>query len=436
MVPFLSRSVGFFHQMGDPPVQVVHSSVRMAPFVRKPGFVQFTDPCLGIRLFQQGGTGRHEQPYGVLDRVDVVDQVVHFDEIQQLQVVVQRRPGREGHQRGPHGQVRFPQDGERADDVLPVVPFRQATEHEIADRFDGRDDEDPAQVPGFGEERRMLQDMFDLGGKVEGEAGMGVAHPSQDAQNVRGTVQKIGVPEGDVARSHAHLLVDVGQHHVGGHGEKPAVVHRRDRAMQARVETTPRRLGVPGGHLFRPGIQLGVPFQRGQAGAVRYRPLLAGKMGRGGRNGARRGVGVGPGVPGGALARAKPVHQVAERLFELAADHRIGAVGQEIIGVQGSVESVKAQVRVRIEDPDAARQVHPDPHGRVHGHRDTDKPGAADGILGDRLDGRIDRLDLVPFRLQAGGRGGQAEGLMTQFIAGYEQDTIFAFHHASSWYLW
>ena len=59
-------------------------------------------------------------------------------------------------------------------------------------------------------------------------------------------------------------------------------------------------------------------------------------------------------------------------------------------GVQGGVESVEAKMRAGVEVPDAARQVHPDPHGRVHGHRDADEAGPANDILRDRFDRGID----------------------------------------------
>ena len=103
-------------------------------------------------------------------------------------------------------------------------------------------------------------------------------------------------------------------------------------------------------------------------------------------------------------------------------------MGQEILGVQRGVESVEAEMRAGVEDPDAARQVHPDPHGRVHGHRDADEAGPADDILRDRFDRGVDDRDVISFGLQASGGGGQAEGLMAQFIAGDEQDIIVTLH--------
>ena len=109
----------------------------------------------------------------------------------------------------------------------------------------------------------MLENVFDLGSEIERESWVGVSHLAQDAQHVGRTVQEIRIAESNVARPHAYLLVHVGEDHVGGYGEKPAVVHRCDRAVQAGMQASPRSLGVAGGKQFHPGIQLGVPFQTG-----------------------------------------------------------------------------------------------------------------------------------------------------------------------------
>ena len=269
--------------------------------------------------------------------------------------------------------------------------------------------------------------MFDLGGEIEGDSGMGFLQPAQNAKDMGRTVQEIRVPEGNMAGPHAHLLGYVGKHHVGRYGKKPAVVHRRDRAMQTGMEATPRGLGITGRQRLRTGVQLGVTFQSGQTASVRDQPGLAGKIWSGGWCGRRIGV------RHGGITRAQSIHKVAERLFEFASDYRIGAVGQEIVCVQRGVESVVALVRVRIEVPDPARQVHPHPHGRMHGNRDADKPGTPDGIFRDRLDRGIDYGDFVSIGLQAGRRGSEAEGLMTQFIAGNEEDAIITFHDRTMW---
>ena len=136
----------------------------------------------------------------------------------------------------------------------------------------------------------MPEDVFDLGGEIEGEAGVGVAHPAQDTKDMGGAVQEVRVPEGDVPGSHAHLLVHVGEHHVGGHGEEPAVVNRRDRAVQAGMQAAARGLGVTGRKQFDAVVQLGVPLQSGQRVAVRDQPVLTGEIRGGSRTAGRRGI--------------------------------------------------------------------------------------------------------------------------------------------------
>ena len=89
--------------------------------------------------------------------------------------------------------------------------------------------------------------MLYFGGKVERQLGELLVHRADHAQRVFGSVQKVRVAERDVRGAGPHLGADICQHHFQRQDEEPPLVHWRDRAMRAKVQTAPAGLHVARG---------------------------------------------------------------------------------------------------------------------------------------------------------------------------------------------
>src|SRR4029453_17476948 len=103
----------------------------------------------------------------------------------------------------------------------------------------------------------MLQQMLDLGGEIESECREAAVHFTHDAERVAGTIEKIGVSEGDVRGPELDLQANVFQHQLFRQDEKAAGVYRGDRTMTAEVQAA-----AAGLHVARP-ISLSMHFQEG-----------------------------------------------------------------------------------------------------------------------------------------------------------------------------
>src|SRR5687768_15681311 len=116
----------------------------------------------------------------------------------------------------------------------------------VVDGFDRAGDEETARVPQRWEMPAVLEQMLDLDDHVVGEIREPPVQLLDDAHGVGGTVEEIGIAEGDVLRSGRHLTRDVLQYDVRLHDEEPAAVDRDDRAVSAKMLATAARLGVAG----------------------------------------------------------------------------------------------------------------------------------------------------------------------------------------------
>src|SRR5215207_2865443 len=85
-----------------------------------------------------------------------------------------------------------------------------------------------------------------------------------------GTIEEIGVTEGDVLCSGRDLTRDVLQHDVRLHDEEPAAVDRHDRAVAAEMLAAAAGLGVTGNaRAATRQLDVRVPLETGEPGAIR-----------------------------------------------------------------------------------------------------------------------------------------------------------------------
>ena len=95
----------------------------------------------------------------------------------------------------------------------------------------------------------------------------------------------------------------------------------------------------------------------------------------------------------------------------------------------GGVEAVEDEGEFGAARPQALGEAQREAGGGVHGSRDGDEVGVVEGGGGGRLDGDVERADVVAGVAQGGGRRGQPEGLVPLLIRRDEEDAGHAQDH-------
>jgi hypothetical protein len=110
------------------------------------------------------------------------------------------------------------------------------------------------------------------------------------------------------------------------------------------------------------------------------------------------------------------------RRLELAPDHRIGYVAEQVVGVEGGVEPIEADVTPRVGPTDLFGHADAEPQCREHRDRDPDEARSGRLVPIEALDGDVQHLRGEPRALQKAERRGEAERLVAKLVAGDEQD--------------
>ena len=124
---------------------------------------------------------------------------------------------------------------------------------------------------------------------------------------VLGTVEKIGVAEGDVGGAGGDLRANIGEHRFALDDSELAVVNRHDGTMPAEMLAAAARLGISDQPRAIALTQFGIAGEIGKAGAVGREKLAAG--------------------PAKCVRLRIAVHKIAQSLLKLAAQNRFDAEG-------------------------------------------------------------------------------------------------------------
>ena len=172
-------------------------------------------------------------------------EIVGADEPAQLQVVVQRRPGREGDERRPQRHAGAAHDRERARHVGGAVPLGQRVEHAVGQRLDGADDEQRAQPPrARGSARRARTMCSTLAVKLKVTSGCSACSARAMRSACFGPLRKSGSPK-SMWRAPAAICARASSSTTSaGTAKKRPVVDGRNRTVPAEVLAAARRLDV------------------------------------------------------------------------------------------------------------------------------------------------------------------------------------------------
>ena len=135
------------------------------------------------------------------------------------------------------------EQGDRPARVAGGVALGEDVENRGAQRLDRRDHEEQAERRELRPDSRVLEDVLDLGGDVEGEVREAGVDGAGGRQGVGHGVEEVGVAVAQVARAHPVELADVGEQRLApDHPDAPVVDHRdrqcRQRWTQPRVAST------------------------------------------------------------------------------------------------------------------------------------------------------------------------------------------------------
>ncbi len=114
--------------------------------------------------------------------------------------------------------------------------------------------------------------------------------------------------------------------------------------------------------------------------------------------------------------------QIGQRLFEFAAEDRLGALLAQKLRVHRRIQSVTADVRMRVQQPHLLHGFDSQPRGRVHGQIERDQGGVAQRLdAGSGVRETSTAVHFVARRTQPRRGRGQAEWLAAQFVRRDEQ---------------
>ena len=124
----------------------------------------------------------------------------------------------------------------------------------------------------------------------------------------------------------------------------------------------------------------------------------------------------------GLLAGLETLCQRHQLAFEFSPHHPIGDVIEQELGAQQCVQAAEHDPAARVQAPDALGRGHAKPQGRVHRGHDGGDACPAHGRLVQGLEREIERPRRVPRALEKRHGPREAEWLVTELVAGHEQD--------------
>ncbi len=104
-------------------------------------------------------------------------------------------------------------------------------------------------------------------------------------------------------------------------------------------------------------------------------------------------------------------------LFDLTANYGVGLVFEQVVRVQAGVETIEADMAVRVDRPHPSGRLDPEAQGSVHRDADSGEQRSGRFFRRERLDRQIECGGHVSGPPQESERRGQRDGLAAQLVA-------------------
>src|SRR5574341_172250 len=216
----------------------------MRPGITQSLFVELAAQFPYLWQFKQLGTGRDQESNRQLDRRDIVDEVKFSNQRKQIAIAFHRYPGIERNKSWMQRQTDFSKQSGDLDKVFAGVSFVQNLQNAVVDRFNCAGDKQAARVAEDWQILRGVQEMLNLDRDVVGYVWKFSVHGLDDWDHMTGSIEKIRVTEGDVARARFDLIANICQHHVALHDAELSTVHRDNRTMAAQMLAAAACFGI------------------------------------------------------------------------------------------------------------------------------------------------------------------------------------------------
>lgn len=332
---------------------------------------------------------------------------------------------RERHERGMQNHAQRTETANNVQEILARVALVESAENFIIKILDGADDEEAAGFLQFGQMRFVLFQMLDFYGHVVRDAGKVAVKFFDQFEGVADAVEKIGIAKRDVLCARGDLLADILQDGVAADDAKNAFVYGHDWTMPAEMFAAAagfRRTNKPEAaagndevSVFLDGRKAGAvrnferkAFERDERLRLRTIRWLRATVAR--------------------LAGLQTIGQLRELSLKFTAENGCHAERSQILRIHRRVQSIAAEVRVRIQFAQRRDQLHSEARGRMHRQINGDQSRAANGGLIERFARKIDALHIVTALAQPRRRRSQAKRLPPQFV----RRNQYGVHAASS----
>ena len=189
--------------------QHVHAAVGMFPWIDEAGGIEIADCAANLIELQQARARRDQQADSQLDGRHIFGQILVGYERQQLAISTKRGPRRKRHKGGLQDQTHVAEKRHDGEKIRARMALCQKRENGVIDGLDGAGNKKTPGITQFAQRFSTAQQMLDFDRDVITKLRKFPVHGLHDCECVRGTVEEIGITEGDVLGARIDLLADI-----------------------------------------------------------------------------------------------------------------------------------------------------------------------------------------------------------------------------------
>jgi hypothetical protein len=217
----------------------------------------------------------------------------------------------------------------------------------------------------------MLEKVLDFDHAVEGDIGKLLVHRSDDAKRMSGAVQEIGVSKRDVSCASVNLVANILKDDFPRHDEKSAFIDGWDRAMETEVLAAATRLHITSETIDAIVFKTGILFKR------RERSTAWDDKGETFQEWGYGLITLDNSLSINGFFACEGVDKFDKGHLIFAAEHRVGMIFEQVIGVQRGIKPVEADVTIGIDFPDTLCHADSQAQGSVHRDANSNEPSAS-----------------------------------------------------------
>ena len=390
----------------------IHPRIGTFPGIGQQFWIKWANHLPHVFQFEHSRAFRNEQANAKLNRRDIFDEGLPLQHVEQIEIAFQSRPRGKRHKRRVQCHAEPAKSLDDVQEILARVTLIEKFQNRIINGFHRADNKEASRIAKRGEMLLVFAQVLDLDSHVVGEFGKFTMEFLDEFHSMTDAVEKVRIPKRDVLRAGTGLAANVFHDNFAAHNSKDALVHRHDWTMPAKMfasaagfRRTYDAVSITGHY------QVGILFDGWQTSAIRYFKLQAVH-----RN--QRFCLWSYSV----RLRGQAFRKMDKAIFEFTAKNRGDSQRPQVVHVHRRIETVAAQVRVRIQFAQGRKQLRGQAGGCVHRQINGDQLGITNRGLVERLPRQVERHDLMAALPQPSCRRGQTKWLPAQLVGRNEKD--------------